>query len=118
MKDIHSRKVLINKSELKYSGALHENQILGKSDFDLYPARFAKISIEEDREVFLSRLPILDKETFSISKDGKESWFLTSKIPMVNDQNILTGLVGISYDITERKKQSLTMSGDQTLGNV
>ncbi|MEJ7823158.1 MAG: PAS domain S-box protein, partial [Chitinophagaceae bacterium] len=105
MKDLQSRKTLINKSELNYSKAINEDEVLGKNDFDLYPSENAKISIQEDMEVFTSRKAILNKETTSIDKEGKETWFLTSKIPFINDQNKVMGLIGISYDMTDRINQ-------------
>ena len=109
MKDLQSRKTLINKSELNYSKAINEDEILGKNDFDLYPGKNAKISIQEDMEVFTTRKAILNKETTSVDKEGKETWFLTSKIPFINDEDKVMGLIGISYDITDRitKRQEL-----------
>ena len=101
MKDLQSRKTLINKSELNYSKAINEDEVLGKNDFDLYPSKNATISIQEDMEVFTSRKAILNKETTSINKEGKETWFLTSKIPFINDEDKVMGLIGISYDITD-----------------
>jgi signal transduction histidine kinase/CheY-like chemotaxis protein len=101
MKDLQSRKTLINKSELNYSKATHESEVLGKNDFDLYPYKNAKISIEEDMEVFNGRKTILNKETTSVDKEGKESWFLTSKIPFINEEDKVMGLIGISYDISD-----------------
>ena len=62
-----------------------------------------KFSIDEDKEVINSRTPILNKETKSVTNDGTETWFLTSKIPFINDNNEVEGLIGISYDITARK---------------
>ena len=105
MKDLQSRKTLINKSELNYSKAINEDEILGKNDFDLYPSKNAKISIQEDMEVFSGRKAILNKETISVDKEGKETWFLTSKIPFINDEDKVMGLIGISYDITDRINQ-------------
>ena len=105
MKDLQSRKTLINKSELNYSKAIHEDEVLGKNDFDLYPSKNANISIQEDMEVFTGRKAILNKETISVDKEGKETWFLTSKIPFTNDEDKVMGLIGISYDITDRINQ-------------
>jgi PAS domain S-box-containing protein len=103
MKDLQSRKTLINKSELKYSGATSEDEILGKNDLDLYPRENALISINEDNEIFTTGIPMLDKETKSVKADGTETWFITSKIPFKNDNNEIIGLIGISLDITARK---------------
>ncbi|MFT3680192.1 MAG: CHASE3 domain-containing protein [Ferruginibacter sp.] len=101
IKDMQSRKILVNKSEMEYAGASNERDILGKSDLDLYPGEYAAISIEEDKKVFATREALLHQETTSVRHDGKQTRFLTSKIPFMNEQDEVVGLIGISYNITE-----------------
>ncbi len=102
VKDLQSRKTLVNKGEMEYMGVQCEKQILGKNDHDLYPAESAVVSIEEDRQVFTTGKPLINKETYNKRHDGSETWFLTSKIPLKDDDGI-SGLLGISYNISERK---------------
>lgn len=103
MKDLESRKTLINKSELLFSGLKNEDEVLGKSDFDLYPKDMAQISRDEDLQVFRTGKPILDKETRLVKHNGVETFFLSSKIPYYDKDGKIVGLIGISYDITHRK---------------
>ena len=103
IKNLDSKKTLINNKELEYIGFSNENEVLGKSDFDLYPYQSALISIQEDQQVINSGISIIDKETFNTKRDGKGTWFLTSKIPLLNAENKISGILGISYDITKRK---------------
>jgi PAS domain S-box-containing protein len=114
VKDTDSRKILANRSEVEYSGAKHENEILGKSDWEIYPRETAKISIEEDTRV-LAGESMLNKETFSIRHDGSTRWFLSSKIPLHDDQQIVIGLVGISIDVTDAKfaREELQMAKER-----
>jgi PAS domain S-box-containing protein len=100
MKDLQSRKTLVNKSEIQFCGKANEDDILGKSDFDLLPYNNALISVEEDKDVFETGKSILDKETEHIATDGTVHHLLTSKTPYYNDKNEIVGLIGISYDIT------------------
>lgn len=104
IKDKNFKKILVNKKELEYLGFENEEDILGKDDFDLYPTESAVTSLAEDKQIFSTGIPIIDKETFNIKKDGNTNWFLTSKIPLKNEQGEISGLLGISYDINERKK--------------
>ena len=104
IKDLDSRKTLVNKNEVEYLGFKSESDILGKNDFDLYPYESALISIQEDRQVFETGESIIDKETFSTKYDGSTHWFLTSKIPLRNQENKITGLLGISYGIDKIKE--------------
>lgn len=105
IKDLDSRKILVNKSEMKYCGATKESEILGKDDFELYDYESAKISRNEDLKVIQTLKPMLGQETMGFSKDGKKTMFLTSKIPLVNSDGSAYGLVGISMDISEIKQK-------------
>jgi PAS domain S-box-containing protein len=94
----------VNKAECEYLGKTPE-ELLGKSDFELYDKEVAKISRDEDLEVIRTLKPILGKETISIKKDGQITNFLTSKIPLFDIDGKINGLIGISMDITPIKKK-------------
>ncbi|SDR04763.1 PAS domain-containing sensor histidine kinase [Flagellimonas zhangzhouensis] len=104
VKDLESKKVLVNKAECDYLGK-SAAEILGKSDFDLYDEKMAQISREEDLLVMKHLKPILGKETESAKKDGKTTYFLTSKIPRFDLDGRVNGLIGISMDISAIKKK-------------
>ncbi len=103
IKDLDSRKILVNKQECRFLGVSHPNELLGKNDFDLYPEEIAHLSREEDLFVMDNEKAILGKETLLIRKDGSETYFLNSKIPLYNEEQEVYGLMGISMDITELK---------------
>lgn len=105
IKDRDSKKILVNKSECNYLGITDSNDLLGKSDFDLYPYETAKISRDEELQVMETLKPILSRETINIKNDGTETVFLSSKIPLLDDNGLATGLVGISLDITNIKEK-------------
>src|SRR5690606_1012245 len=104
VKDLDSKKILVNKAECEYLGKSAKN-LLGKTDFDLYDEEVAKISREEDLEVIRTLKPMLGKETISIKKDGQTTYFLTSKIPLFDLEGKISGLIGIGMDITAMKKK-------------
>jgi len=104
IKDLESRKILVNKAELDYVG-LKESDVIGKNDFDFYDKKSAQISREEDLEVINSRNPMLRKETINVKKDGTTTSFLSSKIPLVGSDNKVKGLIGISLDISDLKRK-------------
>lgn len=105
IKDLDSKKVLVNKSECDYLGVKNAKELLGKNDFDLYDKEMAQISRDEDLKVINSLTPILGKETISVKKDGSVTTFLTSKIPLVGDDGSANGLIGISLDISQLKQK-------------
>ena len=105
IKDLESRKILVNKSECEYLGVDDQIEILGKSDFDLYDKKIAQISRNEDLQVINSMNPIIGKETINITKNGKATHFLTSKIPVIGIDGKANSLVGFSLDISKLKQK-------------
>jgi len=105
IKDIQSRKILVNKAECDYMGVEKASELIGKSDWDLYPPEQAKISIEEDLKVMKTLKALKGLEITSTRTNGSKTNFLISKIPLVNEDGEATGLIGMSMDITEIKKK-------------
>ncbi|MEC8831988.1 MAG: PAS domain-containing protein [Bacteroidota bacterium] len=103
VKDLESRKMLVNKGECNYFGKT-VGELIGKNDFDLYDEEIAKVSRQEDIEVMKHLTPIIGKETTS-TLNGKTTYFLTSKIPHFDLEGKVCGLIGMSLDITSMKKK-------------
>ncbi|SKB76228.1 PAS domain S-box protein [Daejeonella lutea] len=103
IKDLESRKLLVNKAECEFMGAKQPSEILGKDDFELFPLDFARIAIAEDQEVFKSGKSIVNREKIVTWIDGSTRCLLSSKIPLY-DNGKITGLLGITYDITKIKE--------------
>ena len=102
VKDLESRKILVNKAECDFMGVTDPAEILGKDDFELLPLDFANKAIAEDKEVFASGKPIVNSEMVINWKDGTTRYILGSKIPLF-DKGKISGLLGITYDITKIK---------------
>ena len=105
IKDLESRKILANKSEVAFCGLEHESEILGKDDFAFYDEITANSSREEDVYVMQTLTPILSKETINVKKNGDITTFITSKLPLIGDDGKASGLVGISWDISDLKQK-------------
>ncbi|WP_297796102.1 PAS domain S-box protein [uncultured Eudoraea sp.] len=105
IKDLESRKVLVNKAELAYCGFTDDSEVIGKNDVNFYDDESARISREEDLSVINTLKPILGRETISVKKDGTLTTFMTSKIPLIGPDGKANGLIGISLDISDLKKK-------------
>ena len=103
-KDVDGHKTLANRAELKMIGAKSEDEVLGKTDFDLYPKEIADEYFADDQTVIKNLEPVINREELFIDGKGEQRWLLTSKIPMLDDNGGVIGLVGIGRDITERVK--------------
>jgi len=109
LKDIEGRKVIANKADIENCGALSEEELLGKTDFDLFPSEIATSFWEDDDNVLKTGNPILQRVEYLVNFNGKEKWLLTSKIPLLDSDKRTIGLIGIGHDITERKKNEKEM---------
>ncbi|EAR14214.1 PAS domain-containing sensor histidine kinase [Robiginitalea biformata] len=105
IKDLESRKILVNKAECAYLGVSDADELLGKSDFELYNRQIAQESRDEDLFVLNNGTPLLGKETISVRKDGKVTHFLSSKIPLFDEDGEVYGLLGLSMDISDLKQK-------------
>jgi PAS domain S-box-containing protein len=100
MKDNKRRKILANKAEVEYSGFETEEEVLGKTDEELYPDEIAKNYMIEDKQVLEE-----GESLRGIENDmGFGRWAIVSKIPLTDSNGDVESIVGISIDITERKK--------------
>jgi len=105
IKDLESRKILVNRWECEFLGVKDASDLLGKTDFDFYDKKMAQVFREEDLSVLNSLTPILGKESLNVKPDGTITTFLSSKIPLMGTDGKAFGLLGISMDISNLKKQ-------------
>jgi PAS domain S-box-containing protein len=91
----------INKAEEKVLGYRRED-LIGKSDYDLFPREQADFFTRKDREVLQSGRLLDITEEQILTRDGLRI-FHTRKMPILDDQGKPRYLLGISEDITERK---------------
>lgn len=79
-------------------------EMIGKNDYDFFPKEEADFFTRKDREVF-SQGQLLDIPEETIQTKYKGSRILhTKKIPIIDDEGNPLFLLGISEDITERKR--------------
>ncbi|MBI4327238.1 MAG: PAS domain-containing protein, partial [Chloroflexi bacterium] len=78
-------------------------QILGKTDFDFYPADLAAKYQEDDRTV-LKTGEIFETVEENRPLGGEKSDVHVVKIPIYNAQGQITGIQGIYWDITKQKQ--------------
>jgi PAS domain S-box-containing protein len=108
-KDLSSRKTLANLSDIHHMGMNSEADVLGKDDFEFYTKELAKTFVSDDQYVMQTGKPVLNKEEYTVDKNGQKRWLLSSKLPLRDKDNRIIGLVGIGRDITERKKVEETL---------
>lgn len=104
VKDFEGRKILANPREVQFSGKDSEIEIIGKTDAHLYPDEDARRGLTEDQIVLSTGKSIFDIEGSLTDREGQLRWLLISKVPLRDVYGKVVGLVGVTHDITARKK--------------
>ena len=94
IKDISHRLIFVNESLLNRFGLENEEQLHGKTDFDLFPPRLAEHFRREDRLVFETKKPRLNILELFFNKQGLPGWCLTNKYPMFDVNGDVVGIMG------------------------
>lgn len=111
--------------ELRYLGCNHAfarvagldspDQIVGKTDLDLpWGATEGEAYRDVDKMVLRSGEPILDLEESQHRVDGVEAILLSSRVPLRDSNGQITGVLGVSQDVSERKQIEQELLRTQT----
>ena len=101
LKDPDGRYLKANKTYADYVRLKDAQQVIGKTDFDLWPRDLAEKYRADDVEVMASRQ---QKHIEEPSLDGDiMHWVETFKTPVIDDDGTVLGTTGFARDVTERK---------------
>ena len=117
-KDAGSRFTAANKLVASRMGTVPEG-LIGKTDFDFYPTEMATKFFNDEQALLKSGRALIDcEEVAHDSITGQDRVLLTSKIPLHDEHGKLTGVVGIGFDITERKAAEERMASSDRLESI
>ncbi len=103
LKDRDGRFLAVNEAFARSCGCQSSEELVGKTDLDVWPRELAESYRTDDDEVMRSRVqksveePIIDQ--------GETKWFETFKMPILDDRGRVLGTTGFSRDITDRKQE-------------
>jgi PAS domain S-box-containing protein len=103
-KDRRSRFVRINASMARQFGLKSPADAVGKTDFDMHGEEHARQAYADEQRIMETGEPIIGLEEKETWPDGRVSWVSSTKVPLRDPDGRITGLVGVSRDITERKR--------------
>ena len=102
-KDKEGRYIGCNKQQAE-SLKLDKKDLIGKTDFELPWKELAAELTKIDRLVMKNEKTYEVEEIVNLPDREGFSVFLTRKSPLYNQNNEVVGIIGVSIDITERKK--------------
>jgi PAS domain S-box-containing protein len=106
-KDLQGRYLGCNQAFEEAAG-YQKADIIGKTVFELWPLKYAKVYHEKDLEL-LRHPGIHIYETIGRYVDGKDHYLMVHKATYTNAANQVSGLVVISTDISEYKQMGETL---------
>ena len=101
IKDSKRRYMLANRVAHEVAG-LEPNDLIGRTDKDIMPPEAEQHVEANDRKILDAGDTYEAEETIVIGE--KERTFLTVKFPYVDDTGQVAGIMGISTDITDKRK--------------
>ena len=105
VKDNKGRYVINNMGHLRSIGLSKQEDALGKTSFDFFSELLARKFTSDEQNVLETGEALLNHEEEVLdAKTGKLNWHLTTKVPIRDNHGKIIGIVGVSSDITERKK--------------
>jgi len=105
VKDAESRFITTNSAHFRtFNNVRSLDEVVGKTDFDLFPRELAERYYADERQVISSGEPLVDRQELALDQHGHEQWLLTTKVPLRDATGSVVGLMGIARDITERKR--------------
>ena len=101
-KDLDGRYIGGNPGFAKFSG-LSPDDFQGKTDFELFDAGRATKYASKDKEILQTRQPSFTEDIVSYP-DGTPAVLETLKAPFYDSEGKMIGLIGVSRNISEKKK--------------
>ena len=89
--------------------AEHWTDLLGQTDYDVFPEAYADIYYRLEKQVF-SGVPVAHEIQETLTKDGIKGWVDNRKYPIQDDHGEIIGLFGVARDITERKRTEAALN--------
>ena len=79
-----------------------EADLIGKTDFELFPARLAEHFRRDDEEVIAIRAPKLKIIELFFNRQGLPDWYLTNKFPVFDRDGEVIGVMGTAQSYVGR----------------
>ena len=91
----------------------HWTDLLGQTDYDVFPEEYADIYYELEKQVFAGTAVAHEVQQF-VDNQGEQGWVDNRKYPLHGDNGDIIGLFGVARDVTEIYRQQQKV--EQLLG--
>lgn len=102
-KDREGRFVAANSAFLKIAGLKQEADLLGRTDFDIWPVFLAEHYVKDDARVMESDAPVVNRVELVLGRARSADWFATTKVPVRDAAGSIAGVEGVCRHLKEAK---------------
>jgi PAS domain S-box-containing protein len=114
-KDIDSRFIKCSHAITRHLGVENVRDAIGKTDFDFFAEEHARPAFNCEQQIIQTGEPVIglvEKETWP---DGRETWVMTSKMPLRDKTGTIIGTFGITKDITKLKTTEFALAKEKEM---
>jgi len=115
IKDLQSRFVIVNPALAIASGFGSPEDMVGKTDFDIHDLETASVYFEQEQQIFATGIGETERESDYFDLHGQKTSLMTTKLPLHDEEGAIVGLIGISHNVTERKRAEDLQRGQARL---
>jgi PAS domain S-box-containing protein len=117
-KDVGSRFIAMNAALARNMGTTSE-QAIGKTDFDFHTPDLAKKFYSDEQALIKTGTAIIDLEEPGFDQaTGQPRTVCTSKVPLRDENGMVIGIIGVGFDITERKLAEQRLAQGEHLESI
>jgi PAS domain S-box-containing protein len=102
-KDRENRFIRTAKAHAMAFGLDDPREVVGKTDLDFFSIEHAQQAYEDEQKIIRTGDPLLNVEERETWSDRPDTWVLTSKMPLYDEEGDIIGTFGISTDITKHR---------------
>ena len=117
-KDVGSRFIAMNTALARNMGT-DSAAAIGKTDFDFFAPELAQKFYADEQALIKSGTAIIDLEEPGFDQvTGRPRTVVTSKVPLRDENGMMIGIIGVGFDITERKLAEQRMAQGEHLESI
>lgn len=103
VKDVEGRFIVANPATASLMKATGSDALIGKSDFDFYPADIArKFQDDEEKAAHGEKSYVIEQQV--THRDGSIAWLSTLKSPLLDENGHVTGVITHNRDVTAKRE--------------
>jgi two-component system, sensor histidine kinase and response regulator len=112
-KDRDSRFIRVNRAKSEEVGFSNPDDMIGKSDADFFSVEETKPRIEDEQRIIKTGIPLINKIEHAVDSNGNDFWVSSTKCALRDKDGNITGLVGISRNVTETNRALMELEREK-----